>query len=85
MDEIISEEDQINHSSDEVSIESAKSNQQIPLVNNSNSNCQELNNVSNNGQETFMKTDDLIDLFSIDPATGRAKITNDGKIYFKVI
>ena len=24
-------------------------------------------------EETFMKTDDLIDLFSIDPATGREK------------
>ena len=27
-----------------------------------------------------MRTDDLIDLFSIDPATGRAKESDEGKI-----
>ena len=74
MEDIPSHDSSSIQSEGEVPAESEKSNQQLNLINNSNSNLNELNNVSNNGPEAFMKTDDLIDLFSIDPATGRAKV-----------
>lgn len=80
MTDLLSDDNSEHQSEADVKEELDNSNQQIALVNNSNSNWQDLNNVSNIGPETFMKTDDLIDLFSIDPATGRVK-AEDGTSY----
>jgi len=54
-----------------------KSEEPLASIYGANANVQELKESTNNGVETFMKTDDLIDLFSIDPATGRAKYSDD--------
>jgi hypothetical protein len=81
----------LNLNKDTVSQNSNKSNKSeqhlsaIYGAGNPNNTSQQEVNANGSGGETFMKTDELIDLFSIDPATGRAK--EDGKvlIYFVTI